>query len=97
MKKVASTDEYTIFQRRDGRYAVKDAEGNAVNGDDKVKVLLAQDLIKAPAPKAPEPEPEAEEAAAPAEDEAAAEEAAAEEAEPEAPAEDGGEAEEAKE
>ena len=99
MKKVASTDEYTIFQRRDGRYAVKDAEGNAVNGDDKVKVLLAQDLIKAPAPKAPEPEPEAEEAAAPAEDEAAAEDAAAEGAESEAetPAEDGGEAEEAKE
>lgn len=103
MKKVASTDEYTIFQRRDGRYAVKDADGNAVNGDDKVKVLLAQDLIKAPAPKAPEPEPEPEEAAAPAEDEAAeeatAEEAAAEEAESEAeaPAEDGGEAEEAKE
>ncbi len=63
MKKVTSTDEYTIFQRRDGRYAVKDNKGAAVNGDDKVKVLLEQGLVKAPAPKEPEPEP-VEEAAA---------------------------------
>ena len=26
MKVIASTDEYTIYQRRDGRYAVKGAD-----------------------------------------------------------------------
>ncbi|MEM7003754.1 MAG: hypothetical protein AAF529_23420 [Pseudomonadota bacterium] len=82
MKKVASTDDFTIYQRRDGRYAVKDADKNAVNGDDKVKILLEQGLITAPPPKAEEPEPEAEEAAG---DEAAAEEGG----------EEGGETEEA--
>ena len=75
MKKVASTDEYTIYQRRDGRYAVEDAKKNAVNGDDKVKVLLGQGLVKAPAPKEPEP---VEEVAA--EDTAGDEAAATEEA-----------------
>ncbi len=79
MKQVASTDDHTVYQRRDGRYAVRDSDKNFVNGDEKVKVLLAQGLIKAPEPKAPEPEPE------PEADEAAADDAQAEE---------GGEAEE---
>jgi hypothetical protein len=66
MKAVASTDEYTVYQRRDGRYAVKGADKKPINGDAKVAILLQHDLIKAPAPKAPEPEPEVEaEAAAP--------------------------------
>ena len=39
-KVVASTDEYTIYQRRDDRYAVKDADGNAVNGTSKIEILL---------------------------------------------------------
>ncbi len=56
MKAVASTDEYTIYQRRDGRYAVKDANRKAINGDAKVAILLQHELITAPAPKAPEPE-----------------------------------------
>ena len=94
MKVVASTDEYTIFQRRDGRYAVQGANRKAVNGDEKVAILLKHELISAPAPKAPEvEEPEAveeeAEAAAPAEaaaEEPAAEEPAAEEPAAEAPA-----------
>ncbi len=59
MKKVASTDEYTVYQRRDGRYAVQDAGKKAINGDAKVAILLQHELITAPAPKAPEPEAEA--------------------------------------
>lgn len=58
MKVVASTDEYTIYLRRDGRHAVKTSTKDAVNGDEKVRILLEHGLIAAPAPKAPEPEPE---------------------------------------
>ena len=88
MKKVASTDAYTILQRRDGRYAVRDADKNPVNGEEKVKILLAHELIVAPAPKAdPEPEPEAESAA----EESAAEQTSAEAAsEDETPAAEAG-------
>ncbi|MEM7078367.1 MAG: hypothetical protein AAF513_07035 [Pseudomonadota bacterium] len=59
-KVVASTDDYTVFARRDGRYAVVGADGKAINGDDKVSILLQHELITAPPPKAPEPEPEPE-------------------------------------
>lgn len=76
MKVIAKTDEYTIFQKRNERYAVKDANRAWINGDQKTAILLEHKLIEAPAPKAPEPEV-AEEAPA---EEASAEEAAAEEA-----------------
>lgn len=74
MKVVKKTSEYTVMQRRDGRYAVVDANKNPVNGDDKVKILVAEDLVKV-AVAAPEPEPEVEEVV----EEAVAEEAPAEE------------------
>lgn len=80
MKLVKKTDEYSIYQRGDDRYAVKDANKNAVNGDEKVRILVAEELVKVTLPAAPE-EPVAEEA--PVEEaveaEAAAEEAPAEE------------------
>ena len=60
MKTVASTDAYTIVQRKDGRYAVVGANKKPINADEKVAILLEHGLITAPAPKAPEPEPEAE-------------------------------------
>lgn len=66
MKTVASTDEYTIYQRRDERYAVKGADKQPINGDEKVAILLKHELITAPEPMAPESQ-------APAEEEAAAE------------------------
>ena len=74
LKVVKKTAEYTIFQRKDERYAVKDANKKAVNGEEKVKILLAEELIKVTAPAAVE-EPAEEEAAeeAPAEAEAAEE------------------------
>ena len=91
MKLVKKTDAYSIFKRGDDRYAVKDANKNAVNGEEKVRILLEEGLIKVTAPAAPE-EPAVEEAAEEAAEEAPAEEAAAEEA----PAEEAAEEEEEK-
>ena len=54
MKVVLKNDEYTIYQRRDGRYAVEAADKKAINGDDKVAILVANDLIKAALPSEPE-------------------------------------------
>lgn len=62
MKVIKNTAEYTVFQRRDGRHAVR-ADGKWVNGDDKVEILYKEELLKKPEPKA-EPEEPAEEAAA---------------------------------
>ena len=72
MKTVASTDAYTIVQRKDDRYAVVGANKKPINAEEKVAILLEHGLITAPAPKAPEPEPEVE---AEAETEATAEDA----------------------
>lgn len=80
MKLVKSTEDYSIYKRNDDRYAVKDANKNAVNGDEKIAILTAEGLVTVAAPAAPVQEPVAEEAVA----EDAAEESAAEEA----PAED---------
>ena len=64
---IKKTAEYSIFQRGDNRYAVRDAARQAVNGDEKVRILRAEGLIKIAAPAAPaEPQPETpEEASAP--------------------------------
>ena len=74
MKVVKKTSEYTITQRRDGRYAVVDGRKKPVNGEEKVKILVAEELLKLSV-AAPAPEPEVEE---PVAEEAAAEEAPAE-------------------
>ncbi len=73
MKLVKKTSEYSIYKRNDDRYAVKDANKNAVNGEEKARILAEEGLIKVATAA-----PVAEEA--PAEEEAVAEEAAAEEA-----------------
>ncbi len=69
MKLVKKTEQYSIYKRSDDRYAVKDANKNAVNGEEKTKILLAEELIKVTtAAEAPAEEPVAEAAAeAPAE------------------------------
>ena len=85
MKVVVTNDEYTIYQRRDGRYAVENAAKKAVNGDEKVAILLANDLVKVTPPAAPAEEPAAEEVV-----EEAAEETTADAAGE--PAEDAGDA-----
>lgn len=81
MKVIAKTDEYTVYQKRNERYAVRNANRQWVNGADKVAILLEHKLVTAPKPKAPEPEPEAE--AAEADAPAATDEAADSEAAPE--------------
>ena len=89
MKLVTRTDDYTIYQRRDSRYAVLGPNKAPINGDEKVTILLKHELVKAPAVKQPEPE----EAEAPEEAEEATEaEAQAEEAPAEEPAEEPAEA-----
>lgn len=70
MKAIKKTAEYTVYQKRNNRYAVKGADAKWLNGDDKVKVLLAEELIKLSVAAPVE---------APAEEEAAAEDAPAEE------------------
>ena len=88
MKVVVKNDEHTN-QRRDGRYAVENAAKKAVNGDEKVAILVANELVKVTQPTSPAEEP-AEEVV-----EEAAEEATAEAADE--PAEAAAEAEEAAE
>ncbi len=44
MKVIKKTKEYVVYQKGSGRYAVKDADKNWVNGEEKVKVLLAEGL-----------------------------------------------------
>ena len=91
MKIVKKTADYTIYQRGDERYAVQDSSQAAINGDDKVRILVEEGLIKAAVPAEPveevaEEEPAAEE---PAAEEAAPEETVAEESPAEeAPAEE---------
>ena len=92
MKLVRKTAEYKIFLRGDNRYAVQNTNGKPVNGEEKVNILIAEELIKVMAPT--EAAPDVEEAAA--EEEAPAEEPAKEEApaEEDAPAEEEAPAEE---
>jgi hypothetical protein len=66
MKTVKKTAEYTVLKRTDGRFAVKSAHQKFINGEDKVKILMAEGFLTAPAPKAvaEETPAEAEEATA---------------------------------
>ena len=95
MTLIKKTNEYRIFQRGDERYAVQDGTGKPINGEEKVKILLAEELIKVTLPAEPQPEAEPEAAAdeaaveeVVAEDEAGEPEAVAPEAAEEAPAEE---------
>lgn len=76
MKLLKKTTQYSIYQRGDQRFAVKDAYQRPVNGDAKAQILLAEDLIKMATPAKPAVEVSAEQqptAAADAEASAAAE------------------------
>ena len=91
MKLVRKTAEYKIFLRGDNRYAVQNANGKPVNGEEKVNILIAEELIKVKAPTeaAPDVDETVEEVAEEATVEVAAEEAPeGEQAEEEAPAEE---------
>ncbi len=58
--KSAKTDKkpYRLIKKRSGRYAVM-SRGKYINGADKVKILVAEGLIKLPKPKAQAPAAEA--------------------------------------
>ena len=85
MKLIKRTAEYKVFMRGDERFAVQDSNGNPVNGEEKVRILVEEELIKVTVPA---PKEEAPEAAVAASDEAV--EATADGAE-EAPAENAAE------
>ena len=80
MKLVRKTADYKIFLRGDNRYAVQNAAGKPVNGEEKVNILIAEELVTVSAPPAPEPE------VVETEEEVVAEEAAEEEVAAEPPA-----------
>ena len=75
MNLIKKTSEYKIFKRGDERFAVQDATGKPVNGEEKVKILLAEELITVTLPAAPAEEEVAEEAEQDEAVEAAAEDA----------------------
>lgn len=87
MKVLKKTDDYTVYQKRSGRYAVVGSDKKNINGEDKVKILIAEGIVKQALPAEPEPEV-VEEAAEEVTEEAVAEEAPAEEAPEETPAEE---------
>ena len=74
MELIKKTDNYTIYKKKSGRYAVKNKEKKYLSDKEKVEILLEEKLIKLSPRKKPE-EPAAEE---PAAEEPAAEEPAAE-------------------
>jgi len=55
MKVIKETKEYTILQKRSGRYGIRSKDKTWINGDEKRKILLAEGLVKVAAAKAPEP------------------------------------------
>ena len=57
MKAIKKTGDYTIFQKRNQRYAVKGADSKWINGEQKAKILLAEELIKLSVARAPAEEP----------------------------------------
>ena len=99
MKLIKKSADYKIFVRGDDRYAVQDSNGRSVNGEEKVRILVEEELIKVAVPSAPaavadEVEAVAEEAAEEPVAEAA-EQVESEESAPEAPAAEEDQAEEA--
>lgn len=78
MKVLKKTDDYTIYQKRSGRYAVVGANKKNINGEDKVKILVEAGIVTLAVAAAPEPEV-VEEAVEAAAEEAPSEEAPAEE------------------
>ncbi len=70
MSLTKKTATHKIFKRRDGRFSVTTLKNKPVNGEEKVQVLLAEELIKVTAPNPAEE--------APAEETEGGEEAAAE-------------------
>lgn len=82
MKLIKKSADYKIFVRGDDRYAVQDSNGRSVNGEEKVRILVEEELIKVAVPSAPKVAEE-DDAQTEAVVEEAAEEPAAEAVDPE--------------
>ena len=53
MQQIKKTAEYTILQKKSGRYAVKNRKTRKlVNGEEKQAILVAEALVTLPTPKA---------------------------------------------
>ena len=57
MDVVKKTDEYTIFKKKSGRFGVRGKNKTWINGDEKIKILVKEGLIKAPTAKPKEEVP----------------------------------------
>jgi hypothetical protein len=53
MQQVKQTPEYTVFQKKSGRYAVQAKGKQWLHGEEKVRVLVDEQLVKVLTPKAP--------------------------------------------
>ena len=56
MKIIKKTNEYSIFKKRNDRYAIKDSNGEWLNAEKKVAILKDEELIKLSESAKPEPE-----------------------------------------
>ena len=57
METVKSTKDFKIFKKKNGRFGVKNAKGQWINGEEKVKILSSEGLIKVSVPKKKEEAP----------------------------------------
>ena len=53
MELVKKTDNYTIYKKRSGRYAVQNKDKKYLTEKEKVEILLAENLIKISPSKKP--------------------------------------------
>ena len=77
MEQIKKTADYTIYQKKSSRYAVRNAKREWINGDEKVKILLKEKLVKAAPPKPKAKEEAGQSASEEAEQSASSEEASA--------------------
>ena len=62
MELIKKTDDYTIYKKRSGRYAVQNKDKKYLTEKEKVEILLAEKLIKLSPSKKPVEEAPVEEA-----------------------------------
>ncbi len=55
MQQIKKTADYTLFKKTSGRYAVKGKDKKWINGEEKEKILVAEQLVTLPNPKTPAP------------------------------------------
>ena len=57
MELIKKTDNYTIYKKKSGRYAVKNKEEKYLTDKEKIEILLEEKLIKLSPRKKPVEEP----------------------------------------